>query len=219
MNLKPKRYLTKRSLRVIIIAVLFLIPLMGCTSVRMTTTPRSMLEEKLLVHGLERALAVIDLEPIKGKSVALETAGLTKDDLPFAESYIRFWLLKNEVRIVHDPGESEINLKVLLTVLAVDQSETLLGTPQMIVLGVPIPAVAIYRNLRNRGRTEILMYALDRDSKTLVHEFNMGIGEARYDRYTILFIINWTSTDLDLQPSSQIPIQGPLKAIPMGSSP
>ena len=42
------------------------------------------------------------------------------------------------------------------------------------------------------------MYALDRDSETLVHEFNIGTGEAKYDRYTFVFIINWTSTDLDM---------------------
>jgi hypothetical protein len=40
------------------------------------------------------------------------------------------------------------------------------------------------------------MYALDPGPETLVHEFNTGTGEAKYDRYTIMFIINWTLTDL-----------------------
>jgi len=195
---EPKRCLAVKTLSVIVMVVLFVIPMMGCSSVRMTMTPRSMLEEKLLFHGLERALAGIDIESIKGKRVTLETVGLTRDDLPFVESYMRLWLLKNDVRVVQDPAESDLNLKVLLTVLAVDQSETLFGTPQMTVIGVPIPAVAIYRNVRNRGHTEILMYALDRNSETLVQEFNRGSGESRYDRYTILFVINWTSTDLDM---------------------
>ena len=198
MILQLKRWLVVRNFSVIMLVALLIVPLMGCSSVRMTMTPRSMLEEKLLVHGLERALAGIDLESLKGKKVTLETVGLTKDDLPFAESYPRFWLLEKDVRIVQDPAESDINLKVLLTVLAVDQSETLFGTPQMTVIGVPIPAIAIYRNVRNRGHTEILMYALDQNSETLVHEFDRGTGESRYDRYTILFVINWTSTDLDM---------------------
>ena len=198
MILQLKRWLVVRNFSVIMLVALLIVPMMGCSSVRMTMTPRSMLEEKLLVHGLERALAGIEIESIKGKSVTLETVGLTKDDLPFAESYIRLWLLKNDVRIVQDPAESDINLKILLTVLAVDQSETLFGTPQMTVIGVPIPAVAIYRNVRNRGHTEVLMYALDQNSENLVHEFDRGTGESRYDRYTILFVINWTSTDLDM---------------------
>ena len=50
---------------------------------------------------------------------------------------IRLWLLKNGNRIIQDPIESDLNLKVLLTVMAVDQSETLHGTPQMTVIGVP----------------------------------------------------------------------------------
>ena len=58
---------------------------------------------------------------------------------------------------------------------------------KMTVIGVPIPAIAICRNVRNRGHTEILMYALDQNAETLIREFNTGIGEARYGRYTILF--------------------------------
>jgi hypothetical protein len=85
-------------------------------------------------------------------------------------------------------------------VLAVDQSETLLGTPEFTILGIPIPAIVIYRNIRNRGRAELKMYAFDASSEMLVDEIPLGIGEAKYDRNTILFIISWASTDLDKKP-------------------
>jgi len=171
----------------------------GCSSVRMTVSPRSILEEKLLVQGLEKALSSIRFESIKGKSVTLKVVGLTKDDMPFAEEYVRIWLMKNGVRVVQDQNESDLSLRVLLNVLAVDNSETLIGTPQFTFLGVPIPAIAIYRNVRNRGRTEVQMVALDPRGETLINEFATGIGAAKYDRFTILFIIGWTSTDLDIK--------------------
>ena len=53
---------------------------------------------------------------------------------------------------------------------------------------------------RNRGRAELKMYAFDQSSEILVDEIPEGIGEAKYDRYTILFIINWASTDLGKKP-------------------
>jgi len=162
----------------------------------MTVSPRSVLEEKLLVQGLDRALSQIDLKPLQDKRVTLEAVGLTKDDMPFAEAYIRMWLIKNGVTVVGEPAESDLSLKVFLEVLAVDSSETLFGTPEFVFLGIPVPAIAIYRDVRNRGRTELQMYALDAEGETLVGEFPARVGVAKYDRYTVLFVITWTSTDL-----------------------
>lgn len=195
-----ERCFKKGGLRVIVATMLFMILVMSCSSVRMTMTPRSILEEKLLVQGLEKALSGINIESIKGKRVTLKIVGLTKDDMPFAEEYLRIWLIKNGVRVVRDQHESDLSLRVLLNVLAVDNSETLFGTPQFTFIGIPIPAIAIYRNVRNRGRTELKMVALDNKAETLVEEFPVGIGVAKYDRYTILFIIGWTSTDLNIKP-------------------
>ena len=195
-----ERCFKKGGLSVIVATALFMILVMGCSSIRMTMTPRSILEEKLLVQGLEKALSGINIESIKGKRVTLNVVGLTKDDMPFAKEYFRIWLIKNGVRVVWDQNESDLSLRVLLNVLAVDNSETLFGTPQFTFLGIPIPAIAIYRNVRNRGRTELQMVTLDNKAETLVEEFPIGIGVAKYDRYTILFIINWTTTDLDIKP-------------------
>ncbi|MCJ7617098.1 MAG: hypothetical protein MUO43_11245 [Desulfobacterales bacterium] len=44
------------------------------------------------------------------------------------------------------------------------------------------------------------MVALDNNAEILVEEFPLGIGVANYDRYTILFVITWTSTNLDIKP-------------------
>ena len=199
MQQRERRF-KKGSGGVIVATVLSLILMMSCSSIRMTMSPRSILEEKLLVQGLKKALSSINLESLKGKRVTLNIVGLTKDDMPFAEEYVRIWLIKNGVRVIKDPNESNLNLRVLLDVLAVDNSETLLGTPQFIFLGVPIPAIAIYQNVRNRGRTELKMVALDKKAEMLVEEFPLGVGVAKYDRYTVLFIISWTSTDLDIKP-------------------
>jgi hypothetical protein len=169
----------------------------------MTESPRSILEQKLLVQGMERALSEIDLKPLEDKAVSLEVVGLAKDDVPFAEAYMRMWLIKNGVIVVRSPAKSDLSIKVLLPVLAVDSAETLFGTPEFVFLGIPVPAIAIYRNVRNRGRTEVQMYALDQTGEVLVGEFPAGIGVAKYDRYTVLFVISWISTDLKFPPGSE----------------
>lgn len=192
---------TRKWNKLFIVASVFLsILITGCSSVRMTMTQRSILEQQLIVRGLERAVSQIHIEQFTGKRVALEMAGLVKDDLPFAKEFVHVWLAKHGVQVVQDQKEIDLRLKVFARVLAVDQSEILLGTPEFIFLGLPVPALVIYRNVRNRGRVELQMYALDERSETLVDELPVGIGEAKYHRYTILLFFSWSSTDLNKKP-------------------
>jgi hypothetical protein len=147
-------------------------------------------------------MAQINIDRFKGKRVALELVGLTKDDLSFTKESVRIWMAKHGIRIDQDQKEIDLILKVFARVLAVDQSETLFGTPEFFLLGIPIPAIVIYRNIRNRGRADLQIYAWDERSEMLVDELPIGIGETKYDQYTILFIISWTSTDLDKKPKA-----------------
>jgi hypothetical protein len=171
--------------------------LTGCTSIRVTQTPRSALEQRLEVEALERAVFQFPIEHLKGKRVSFEMFGLNQADLPFAQAYFRVLLVKQGVHLVQEEGAVDIRLKVFLKVLAVDQTEVLLGTPEFNFLGIPIPAIAFYRHLLNRGRADIKGYVIDPESKTLMGEFLVSSGKAKHDRFTLLFIISWTKSDLD----------------------
>jgi hypothetical protein len=186
-----------RKILVILTAVVLSALTVGCTSVRMTMTPRSIMEQQLLVLAIERAVSQFDTQKLTGKRVTMELYGLAEDDLPFARELVKVWLWKNGVKVVQDKEEADIRLKGFAKVLAVDQAETLFGTPQFSLLGIPIPAIAIYRNLRNRGLAEIQIYAIDDGEEVLVGEVAEGIGKAKHDRFTILFVFSWTSSDLD----------------------
>ena len=186
----------KRNLLIFVVSPLAVILIMGCTSLRMTQTHRSSLEQQLAVKALERAVSQLRIEQFEGKRVFLELFGLNENDLPFTKEFIRVWLVKHGVSVVQDQEEIDLRLKVFVKVLAVDQTEVLLGTPEFNFLGIPVPAIAFYRHLLNRGRADLKMYAFDQKAVTLVNEFPIRIGKARYDRYTALFILSWTKSDL-----------------------
>lgn len=178
--------------------------MMGCTSVRMTQTPRSALEQQLEVKALERAVSQLPIEQLKGKSVSLELFGLNENDLLFTKEFIHVWLVKHGVNVVQNQEAIDRRLKVLVKVLAVDQTEILLGTPEFTFLGIPIPAIAFYRHLLNRGRVDMQMYIFDQKSATLIDELPVSLGKAKYDRYTVLFIIGWTKSDLEKNPNKKV---------------
>ena len=205
MNTMRKRFQIRqrfKSTLILISAALWVLTL-GCSTVRMTETQRSAKEQQLLVLALERAVAQLDVQKYAGKKVALDLYGLFKDDLPFAKEYVNVWLEQNGLQVVQHQKEADIKLKAFAKVLAVDQSETLLGTPHFVFLGIPVPAIAIYRNVRNRGRAEIQLYAYDEGSEKLVDEIPEGIGESKHDRFTIFFVINWTKSDLEKAPRKE----------------
>jgi hypothetical protein len=194
----------KRSVWVmLVVSQLALILMAGCTSIRMTQTPRSILEQQLEVQALERAISQLSIEQLKGKSVSLELFGLNQNDLPFAVELIHVWLVKQGVHVVQDQEATDLRLKVFAKVLAVDQAEVLLGTPEFTFFGIPIPAIAFYRHLLNRGRVDLQMYIFDQKLETLIDELPVSLGKAKYDRYTILFIISWTSSNLDKKPKEE----------------
>ena len=194
----------KRNALILVVSQLAFILMMSCTSIRMTQTPRSTFEQKLEVLALEQAVSQLNIDQFKGKRVSLELFGLNKDDLPFTKEFIRVWLLKHGVIVIQNEEAIDLRFKVFMKVIAVDQTEVLLGTPEFNFLGIPVPAIAFYRHLLNRGRVDLQVYIFDRDYVTLIEELPASVGKAMHDRYTALFIINWTKSDLNKKPVKKV---------------
>lgn len=171
----------------------------ACTTVRITATTRSSIEQRLLTHALARAAAQIDLAPLAGRRVKLDVFALTADQ-GFAREFLRARLETRGVRIVR-AGEADVTLQVFAAALAVDSAETLLGLPAMQAptLGIPIPELALFKWERSRGHVEAHSYLYDPDGR-LVGQGRDVLGETKYHRFTVLFFVNFTVTDVDDPP-------------------
>ena len=174
----------------------------GCTTVRVTATTRSSVEQRLLTHALARAAAQIDVRPLAGRAVRLEVFALTADQ-GFAREFLRARLEARGVRIV-TAGDADVTLQVFAAALAVDTAETLFGLPAMQapVLGIPTPELALFKWERSRGHVEAYSYLYDPEGR-LVGQVPDVLGETKYNRFTILFFINFTVTDVDTPPAAE----------------
>src|SRR5687768_13751815 len=72
----------------------------GCTTVRVTPTERSSVEQRLLVRSLERAAARLDITPLVGRPLRLELFSLTKD-VVFAREFLRARLEDRGLRVTN----------------------------------------------------------------------------------------------------------------------
>ena len=189
----------KTSSRILILY--FFVPLAGCAvSTQITNTPRSSIEQRLLVRSLERALATLDTQQFKGKTVTVDFYGLTPDK-DFAREFFTAWLQGQHIRIANDPKEAQLRLKVFASVLGVDQGQSFVGAPSFTVplMGFVVPEIPLFKDVRHSGHSEIEIYTIDAGSGEFVDKSPPAIGEAKYDDYTILIVINFTRSDVDKQ--------------------
>jgi hypothetical protein len=175
--------------------------LAGCAATaQITNTPRSTIEQELLVRALERAMAGIDTQNLKDKTVTVDFYGLTPDK-DFAKEYFTAWLQSQRVRVVLDPRQAQLRLKVFASVLGVDQGQSFLGAPAFTVpvIGFGVPEIPIFKNIEHSGRAEIKLSVIDGETGDFVDEAPPSVGKSQYDDYTIMIVVHFTRSDLEKQ--------------------
>ena len=169
-------------------------------STQITNTPRSSIEQRLLVRALERALANLNTHQFSGKTVAIDFYGLTTDK-DFAKEFFTAWLQGQRVRVATDPSQAQLRLKVFASVLGVDQGQSFFGVPAFTVpvLGFVVPEVSLFKDVKHSGYAEIKIATIDNVTGEFVEESVPSIGTALHDDYTILIVVHFTRTDLEKQ--------------------
>jgi hypothetical protein len=66
-------------------------------------------------------------------------------------------------------------------------------------MGFVVREIPLFKDVRHSGHAEIEIYAIDAGSGEFVDKSPAATGEARYDDYTILIVINFTKSDVDKQ--------------------
>jgi hypothetical protein len=168
-----------------------------------TATSRSTIEQRLLARSLERAMAQIDVTALQGRAVFVELLAMTPDQ-GYARAFVGAELRQRGVRIVDEMSAADARLVVLAPGLGVDQGVTLIGVPPMTVpvVGIPVPEVALFKQVRHHGFTEVKVYGYDTRDGRPFETVSTGIGQSKYHEFTLLLLIKWTQDDLDEPPAA-----------------
>jgi hypothetical protein len=173
--------------------------LAGCAATaQITNTPRSTIEQELLVRALDRAMAGINTQNLKAKAVTVDFYGLTPDK-DFAKEYFIAWLQAQRVRVVADPKQAQLRLKVFASILGVDQGQSFVGAPAFTVplIGFGVPEIPLFKNVEHSGRAEIKLSVIDGETGEFVDEAPPSVGQSQHDDYTILIVVHFTRSDLE----------------------
>ena len=171
--------------------------LAGCSlASSVGTTAPTGITQQLLIRSLERALADLDLAPLRGGPVGLEVAVHAGNEA-FVKSFVTAWMQAHGVRVVGDTPERK--LRLFVSVYGTDRDQTLIGIPafQAPVVNLPGPELAFFKWVRNRGQAELRLWAFDPKGDTVVDAPAPGIGRAKYDDITLLLFIGFSLSDVD----------------------
>jgi len=173
--------------------------LAGCAvTAQITNTPRSTIEQQLLARALERAMANLDVSAFAGKTVSVEFAGLTPDK-DFAREYFIAWLESRKARVTINPAQAELRLKVIASVIGVDQGQNFIGSPAFTVplIGFTVPEIAVFKDVKHNGYAELKIFAIDAASGNFVSESAPAVGKSNHDDFTLLIVVHFTRSDLE----------------------
>jgi hypothetical protein len=169
----------------------------GCSlASQIGTTAPTGITQQLLVRSLERGLSRLDLARVSGKPVALEVAVQAGNE-GFVKDFVATWLKAHGVRTVQDSPEQKV--KLFVAVYGTDRDQTLIGVPafQAPVVNFPVPELALFKWVRNRGVAELRMWAFDSKGDVIMDAPAPGVGRAKHDDYTVLLFVGFTVSDVN----------------------
>jgi hypothetical protein len=192
---------------------LFLVPglilvslLAGCsiTTGLLPTQPTGVTQQ-LMMRALERGLADLDVPRLGARRVQIEVFAQAgqQGDQPrpvndvFVREFVITWLRAHGVRAV--TTDPELTLKVFAAVLGTDRGETLIGLPAFTapVVNVGIPEIALFKWTRNRGQSEMRVFAFDARTGEFVDQLPPGVGRSKSDDFTVLLFIGFSVSDVE----------------------
>lgn len=186
------------------IALLYvsILALSGCaTSGRSTDTPRTATEQLLLDQSLGQTLAHARIPIPAGRTVAIETAGLSPATVPdqaFVKAGITRWLGRQGLRIPEDKQEQYL-LRVIIHAFGTDSGDFFLGIPpiQAGLFPISLPELALFKRSTQTGFARFTIDIYERASGRYLASTPTFEGHTYVKGSTALFFITFGSSNLN----------------------
>ncbi|MBI1289767.1 hypothetical protein GC173_00790 [bacterium] len=173
----------------------------GCSTSRTTTTPRTAIEQALVSQSAEWALEKFEDPNMSGKTFTFDDSQFDAVDKAFSLSALRLQLLKFGLKEAK-ADEAELIARPRSAVSSIDDSSFLIGIPELPIIipgagSVSIPEIALLGYNKQIGMNRMGMYAAERESGSLAHDFGISASRAHYVRWRVLFFISFRHTNLE----------------------
>jgi hypothetical protein len=150
----------------------------GCGTTRWSDSKRTATEQLLVSDAVERAVTAIDMRPLAGYDVFLDTAFMDDvTDAKYLASTLRHELLASGCRLAATKDSAEIVVEARAGALGTDRSDLLIGMPATNVevagSGTSLPEIAVAKRTDQRAVAKVNLFAYERSSGRPVWQSGM----------------------------------------------
>lgn len=146
-----------------------LLMLAGCGTTRMSDSKRTATEQLLVSQAIDRAVMRVDVRPLAGRSVFLETAFMDDvQDGKYLESALRHQLMASGCLLAKDRDAADVVVEARAGAVGTDRSSVLLGIPATSVTvqgnSTSTPELVLAKRSEQRGVAKLSVYAYERET-------------------------------------------------------
>jgi hypothetical protein len=173
----------------------------GCTAWEHSTTDRTAIEQLLLTRSTDRAVELFDLSGLAGRTVYLDTSRVEAYEKGYAIDAIRDRVGRAGGQLTEDPFGADVIAEARVGAQAIDRHDTLFGLPAL-TLPVPLvgtidtPEIVLWKKARRKSTCKLALHARDRATGRQILSTGPRWATAYYNRWTVLFLITFPTTDL-----------------------
>jgi hypothetical protein len=150
-------------------AMMIILALSGCGTTRMSDSKRTATEQLLISEAIERAVMRIDVRPLAGQKVFLDTAFMDDAaDGKYLASALRHQLLASGCLLAKDRDSAVVVVEARAGTVGTDRSSVVVGLPatSMTLNGhdTSTPELAVAKRSEQRGVAKLSVYAYERET-------------------------------------------------------
>ncbi len=151
----------------------------GCGTTRWSDSKRTATEQLLISDAVERAVMQIDMRPLAGQTVFLDTTILDDvTDGKYLASALRHQLLASGCRLSAKEDDADLVVEARAGAIGTDRNDLLFGIPATSVEvagnGTSIPEMALFKRTDQRGVAEVNLFAYERSSGRAVWQSGLA---------------------------------------------
>lgn len=151
----------------------------GCGTTRWSDSKRTATEQLLISDAVERAVMQIDMRPLAGQTVYLDTTILDDvTDGKYLASALKHQLLASGCRLAAGADTADIVVEARAGAIGTDRNDLLFGIPATSVEvagnGTSIPEMALFKRTDQRGVAEVNLFAYERSSGRAVWQSGLA---------------------------------------------
>ncbi len=183
------------------VLLLTFVGLTGCASTRITTTPRTAVEQALLTRSAADAVDTLDSIDLENEAFALKLEAFNPLEKEYYQAALTEFLLSSNGRMA-SPEEADIIVVPRSAFAAIDDSKFLIGIPS-IQFPVPgtaqamtLPDLSLFKRESQIGRAHLELFGYRRQDGALAFTSRAWPAERTYTRWTLLLVMNFRSTNL-----------------------